>query len=260
MAVSDFVPFPKGLNTMLEVKNITFEVAQNDGTSQIIKNLSFAIPDGRLTVITGPNGGGKSTLAKLIMGLEKVSSGNICWNGEDITALSVTERARKGIGYAFQQPPRFKGMKISRLLELAHGSALSEDACCGYLSKVGLCAKEYIDREIDSTLSGGELKRIEIATLLARKPELAIFDEPEAGIDLWSFAMLVDTFDKLRKSGEQTVVIISHQERILQLADDIMVLQDGGIRAYGPKEEIFPLLETLNLSSYSCMTNERGNC
>ena len=245
---------------MLEVKNITFEVAQNDGTSQIIKDLSFTIPDGRLTVITGPNGGGKSTLAKLIMGLEKVSSGNIFWNGEDITALNVTERARKGIGYAFQQPPRFKGMKITRLLELARGSKLTEEECCGYLSKVGLCAREYLNREIDTTLSGGELKRIEIATLLARHPSLAIYDEPEAGIDLWSFAMLVDTFDKLRSSGEQTVVIISHQERILQLADDIMVLQDGGIRAYGPKEEIFPQLETLNLSSHYCMTKERGNC
>ena len=151
-------------------------------------------------------------------------------------------------------------MKISRLLELAHGSPLTEEACCSYLSKVGLCAREYITREIDATLSGGELKRIEIATLLAKKPELAIFDEPEAGIDLWSFAMLVDTFDKLRQSGEQTVVIISHQERILQLADDIMILQDGGIRAYGPKEEIFPTLSSINMVSHSCLTNERGTC
>ena len=217
---------------MLEVKNISFEVAQNDGTAEIIKDLSFTIPDGRLTVITGPNGGGKSTLAKLIMGLE---------------------RARMGIGYAFQQPPRFKGMKVSRLLELAYGAPLSEEACCEYLSRVGLCAREYVSREIDSTLSGGELKRIEIATLLARKPKLAIFDEPEAGIDLWSFAMLVDTFDKLRRTGDQTVIIISHQERILQLADDIMVLQDGGIREFGPREEVFPTLGSINMSSYSCM-------
>ena len=245
---------------MLEVKNLTFEVAQNDGKTEIIRDLSFTVPDGRLIVITGPNGGGKSTLAKLIMGLEKSTSGNILWNGEDMTPYSVTERARKGIGYAFQQPPRFKGMKISRILELAHGSSLSEDVCCEYLSKVGLCAREYIDREIDSTLSGGELKRIEIATLLARKPALAIFDEPEAGIDLWSFAMLVDTFDKLRKTGEQTVLIISHQERILQLADDIMVLQDGGILAYGPREEVFPKLGSIHMSSHSCITNERGNC
>ena len=245
---------------MLEVKNISFEVAQNDGTTQIIKDLSFTVPTGRLTVITGPNGGGKSTLAKLIMGLEKVTAGQILWNGQEITDMSVTDRARLGIGYAFQQPPRFKGMKISRLLELAHGSPLSEEECCSYLSKVGLCAREYITREIDATLSGGELKRIEIATLLAKKPELAIFDEPEAGIDLWSFAMLVDTFDKLRKSGEQTVVIISHQERILQLADDIMILQDGGIRAYGPKEEIFPTLGSINMVSHSCLPNERGTC
>ena len=245
---------------MLEVKNVSFAVAQNDGTTQIIKDLSFTVPDGRLTVITGPNGGGKSTLAKLIMGLEKATGGSILWNGTDITGLSITDRAKLGIGYAFQQPPRFKGMKVSKLLELAHGSPLSEDASCGYLSKVGLCAREYISREIDGTLSGGELKRIEIATLLAKKPALAIFDEPEAGIDLWSFAMLVDTFDKLRASGEQTVVIISHQERILQLADDIMILQDGGIRADGPKEEIFPQLSQMNMTSYSCMTAERGNC
>lgn len=245
---------------MLEVKNISFEVAQNDGTTQIIKDLSFTVPTGRLTVITGPNGGGKSTLAKLIMGLEKATSGSILWNGTDITAMSITERAKLGIGYAFQQPPRFKGMKVSRLLELAHGSPLSEEACCGYLSKVGLCAREYISREIDATLSGGELKRIEIATLLAKNPALAIYDEPEAGIDLWSFAMLVDTFDKLRASGEQTVIIISHQERILQLADDIMILQDGGIRAYGPREEIFPQLGQINMTSYSCMTDKGGNC
>ncbi len=238
---------------MLELKNVSFEVAQNDGTTQIIKDLSFTIPDGRLTVITGPNGGGKSTLAKLIMGLEKATGGEILWNGEDITGMSVTDRARLGIGYAFQQPPRFKGMKVSKLLELANGSPLAEETCCEYLSRVGLCAREYINREIDSTLSGGELKRIEIATLLVRKPKLAIFDEPEAGIDLWSFAMLVDTFDKLRKTGDQTVMIISHQERILQLADDIMVLQDGGIREFGPREEIFPTLGSINMSSYSCM-------
>ena len=161
---------------MLEVKNVSFAVAQNDGTTQIIKDLSFTVPDGRLTVITGPNGGGKSTLAKLIMGLEKATGGSILWNGTDITGLSITDRAKLGIGYAFQQPPRFKGMKVSKLLELAHGSPLSEDASCGYLSKVGLCAREYISREIDGTLSGGELKRIEIATLLAKKPALAIFD------------------------------------------------------------------------------------
>ena len=238
---------------MLEVKNVTFEVAQNDGTAEIIKDLSFRVPDGRLVVITGPNGGGKSTLAKLIMGLEKVSSGQILWDGTDLVPLSVTERAKLGIGYAFQQPPRFKGMKVSRLLELASGSSLSEETCCAYLSRVGLCAREYVSREIDATLSGGELQRIEIATLLARKPKLAIFDEPEAGIDLWSFAMLVDTFDKLRKEGDQTVIIISHQERILQLADDIMVLQDGGIRAFGPKEEVFPTLGSINMSTYSCL-------
>ena len=245
---------------MLEVKNISFEVAQNDGTTAIIKDLSFTIPKGRLTVITGPNGGGKSTLAKLIMGLEKVTSGSITFNGTDVTDMGITERAKLGIGYAFQQPPRFKGMKVSKLLNLAHGSELNDEQCCGYLSKVGLCARDYIDREIDRTLSGGELKRIEIATLLAKNPQLAIYDEPEAGIDLWSFAMLVNTFDKLRADGEQTVMIISHQERILQLADDIMILQDGGIRAYGPKEEIFPTLNSMNMASHSCMPMEGDNC
>lgn len=227
---------------MLEVKNISFEVAQNDGTTQIIKDLSFTVPTGRLTVITGPNGGGKSTLAKLIMGLEKVTSGQILWNGQEITDMSVTDRARLGIGYAFQQPPRFKGMKISRLLELAHGSPLSEEECCSYLSKVGLCAREYITREIDATLSGGELKRIEIATLLAKKPELAIFDEPEAGIDLWSFARLVETFQDLRASRQSTLLVISHQERILSIADEIVVIADGRVRQAGPASLILPML------------------
>ena len=238
---------------MLELRNVSFGVSEDSGQKEILKNISFQLEDNKFTVITGPNGGGKSTLAKVIAGIEKPTSGKIFWNGEDISKLSVTERARMGIGYAFQQPPRFKGMKVSRLLELAYGAPLSEEACCEYLSRVGLCAREYVSREIDSTLSGGELKRIEIATLLARKPKLAIFDEPEAGIDLWSFAMLVDTFDKLRRTGDQTVIIISHQERILQLADDIMVLQDGGIREFGPREEVFPTLGSINMSSYSCM-------
>ena len=245
---------------MLKVDNLTFEVNEEGIKRCLVNHISFEVKDGEMLVITGPNGGGKSTLAKVLAGIEEANGGEIFLDEENITGYDIDHRANAGIGYAFQQPPRFKGMKISRILELAHGSSLSEDVCCEYLSKVGLCAREYIDREIDSTLSGGELKRIEIATLLARKPALAIFDEPEAGIDLWSFAMLVDTFDKLRKTGEQTVLIISHQERILQLADDIMVLQDGGILAYGPREEVFPKLGSIHMSSHSCMTNERGNC
>lgn len=241
---------------MLEVKNISFEVAQNDGTAEIIKDLSFTIPDGRLTVITGPNGGGKSTLAKLIMGLEKVTAGEILWNGEDISKLSVTERARMGIGYAFQQPPRFKGMKVSRLLELAYGAPLSEEACCEYLSRVGLCAREYVSREIDSTLSGGELKRIEIATLLARKPKLAIFDEPEAGIDLWSFARLTETFEQIHAAGTATMIIISHQERIISLADEVIVVGDGELRHRGSPAEILPQILADTLGGCPVLTKE----
>ena len=243
---------------MLEVKNISFEVAQNDGTTQIIKDLSFTVPTGRLTVITGPNGGGKSTLAKLIMGLEKVTSGQILWNGQEITDKSVTDRARLGIGYAFQQPPRFKGMKISRLLELAHGSPLSEEECCSYLSKVGLCAREYITREIDATLSGGELKRIEIATLLAKKPELAIFDEPEAGIDLWSFSMLIKRFEQIHKEKEESLILISHQERIIQMADRIMVISDGRVESIGDAKEIMPTLFGQELDSCECRRQKGG--
>ena len=227
---------------MLEVKNLTFEVAQNDGKTEIIRDLSFTVPDGRLIVITGPNGGGKSTLAKLIMGLEKSTSGNILWNGEDMTPYSVTERARKGIGYAFQQPPRFKGLTVRRLLSLAHGSELPEDACCAYLTSVGLCSREYLNREVDASLSGGEVKRVEIATLMARNVDLAIFDEPEAGIDLWSFAMLVESFRSMCKNRYETVIVISHQERIMQLADEMIVVEKGKIRTRGTKEEILPQL------------------
>lgn len=227
---------------MLEIKDLSFKVSDEQGDLEIIDHLSLDIKDGQFVVITGPNGGGKSTLAKLVMGIEQPTSGSIIFNGTDVTHMDVTERAKNGIGYAFQQPPRFKGLTVSQLLSLAHGSKLPEDECCAYLTGVGLCSADYLHREVDSSLSGGEVKRIEIATLLARDPALAIFDEPEAGIDLWSFAMLVDSFSALKKSNKNTTVIISHQERIMQLADEIVVIADGKIKDKGPKDEIFPKL------------------
>ena len=227
---------------MLELKNVSFTVDDSDGALEIIDDISLTVDDGKFTVITGPNGGGKSTLAKLIMGIEKPTSGSIIFNGTDITHMSITQRAKLGIGYAFQQPPRFKGLTVRRLLSLAHGSELPEDECCAYLTNVGLCSREYLNREVDSSLSGGEVKRIEIASLLARKLELAIFDEPEAGIDLWSFTALVNTFRSANKDVHGSVLIISHQERIMQLADDIIIIADGKIRSMGSKDEILPQL------------------
>lgn len=229
---------------MLEVKNLGFNVkSDRDGQPlEIIDDISFTLEDGKFLVITGPNGGGKSTLARLIMGIERPTHGSILYNGRDITELSITERANLGIGYAFQQPPRFKGLTVRRLLSLAHGSELPEDECCSYLTSVGLCSMDYLNREVDSSLSGGEVKRIEIATLMARPLGLAIYDEPEAGIDLWSFSMLVKSFKALSSSRNESVMIISHQERIMQLADEIIVIADGKIRSQGAKEEILPTL------------------
>lgn len=228
---------------MLELKNISFKVENNEGKTEIVNNISFSVKDGEIVVITGPNGGGKSTLAKLIMGIEKPSSGQILFNEIDITNMSITDRAKLGIGYAFQQPPRFKGVTVKKLLKLAASQNIEEERCCQYLSSVGLCPKEYINREIDSSLSGGELKRIEIASLMARNPKLSIYDEPEAGIDLWSFSMLVDTFEKFSENKNQGIIIISHQERIINLADKIIVIGDGRIQHNGSKEDILPLLE-----------------
>ncbi|MBR3868486.1 MAG: ATP-binding cassette domain-containing protein [Clostridia bacterium] len=227
---------------MLELKNVCFTV--NDGTTDlnIVNDVSLVIPDGKFVVITGPNGGGKSTLARLIMGIEKPTSGKIIFNGTDITDKSVTQRAKLGIGYAFQQPPRFKGLTVRSLLSLAHGSELPEDQCCSYLTKVGLCSRDYLNREVDTSLSGGEVKRIEIATLMARDLDLAIYDEPEAGIDLWSFTMLVESFKAMMSDRKESIIIISHQERIMQLADEIVVIADGKIRNQGPKDEVFPRL------------------
>lgn len=223
---------------MLQLEHLSFEV---DG-KYIVKDINLCIPDNCFTVITGPNGGGKSTLARLIMGIETPTSGRILFDGIDMTTMSIDERAKLQIGYAFQQPPRFKGMSVQRLLTLSHGAALSKDACCEILSAVGLCANDYIDRDVDSSLSGGEVKRIEIASLLARKLKLSIFDEPEAGIDLWSFAKLVETFQKLQAEHQQSIILISHQERIMQLADEIVIIEQGSIARKGSREEILPSL------------------
>ena len=226
---------------MLEIKNLSFAVSEEEREKEIIHDLSLTIEDGKFVVITGPNGSGKSTLARLIMGIEKPLAGQILFDGEDITALDITERAKRGISFAFQQPVRFKGIRVKDLLRLAAGKNLTISAACAYLSEVGLCARDYIDREINSSLSGGELKRIEIATLLARQTRLSVFDEPEAGIDLWSFQNLIRIFEKMRREiKNSSIVIISHQERILQIADEIVVLADGRISRRGQPGEILP--------------------
>ena len=227
---------------MLEIKNLCFRVSDEKGDLDIIDNVSLTVPDGKFLVITGPNGGGKSTLARLIMGLEMPTSGSIIYNGTDITNMSVTDRAKLGIGYAFQQPPRFKGLTVMKMLSLAAGKTLTEKECCAYLSRVGLCSAEFVKRELDASLSGGEMKRIEIASLMAREPDLAIFDEPEAGIDLWSFSMLVETFKNMQKKSKGTTIIISHQERIMSLADEMVVIADGKVKSQGDRKEMLPKL------------------
>ena len=224
---------------MLELKNISMDIL---GEKEILKNVNLTVKDGQFIVITGPNGGGKSTLAKVIAGIYQPSSGSILFDGKDITQMDITERAKAGISFAFQQPVRFKGITVRDIIELAAGGKLSEDQLCNYLRDVGLCAKDYIDREINDSLSGGEIKRIEIAMVMARKTRLTIFDEPEAGIDLWSFNNLIDVFKKLRREIQGSIIIISHQERILNIADEIVVLADGEITAHGPRDEILPTL------------------
>lgn len=237
---------------MLEVKNLTFKVNENGIEKSIVKDISFQVGDGEMLVVTGPNGGGKSTLAKVLMGIEEADEGQIVLDGEDITGYDMNHRANAGIGFAFQQPPRFKGMTVNRLLTLAAGRELSHMECCKMLSTVGLCAQEYVDREVDSTLSGGEMKRLEIATVLAKSHKLCIFDEPEAGIDLWSFSMLIQEFEKIHREKNESLILISHQERIIQMADRIMVIEDGRIKAIGPKEEILPTLLSGNEENCAC--------
>ena len=228
---------------MLTLKNLSLTAADAQGRADIVKNVSLDVEDGKFLVITGPNGGGKTTLAKLIMGLAPPTGGQIFLDGEDITGLSITDRAKRGISYSFQQPPRFKGITVHDLLRLAAGKEkLTKDQCCAYLTKVGLCANDYLEREVDVSLSGGEVKRIEIATILARRGSLMIFDEPEAGIDLWSFARLTETFEQIHREQKDTMIIISHQERIIRLADEIVVISGGQIAHRGNTEEIFPLI------------------
>ena len=223
---------------MLEIKDICFERDHK----KILDHISLSLEEEKFYVITGPNGSGKSTLAKIIMGIVKPDSGQILWNGEDITSLSVDERAKKGISFAFQQPVRFKGITVFDLLNIATGKKLNKKEACTILSKVGLCALEYVDREINASLSGGELKRIEIATVIARNPKMAIFDEPEAGIDLWSFQNLTDVFKDLEKESQGITLVISHQERILKIADQIILLEQGKVKQAGSKEDMLKLI------------------
>ena len=227
---------------MLTLKNLSLTAADAQGRADIVKNVSLDVEDGKFLVITGPNGSGKTALAKLIMGHAAPTGGQVLLDGEDITGLSITDRARRGISYSFQQPPRFKGMKVSDLLTIAAGKPLSHDEACSYLTQVGLCARDYLSRDVDTSLSGGEVKRIEIATLLAKNSRIMIFDEPEAGIDLWSFARLTETFRELHEKGGRTILIISHQERIIRLADEIVLIANGEIAGRGTADELYPKL------------------
>ena len=244
---------------MLELKHLSFAVPGETAEKEIIRDISLTVQKGKFVVITGPNGGGKSTLAKLIAGIEKPTSGEIILNGEDMTEKSITERAHMGVSYAFQQPVKFKGICVLDLLRIASGKKLSVGDACAYLSEVGLCARDYINREVNGSLSGGELKRIEIATVLARGTVLSVFDEPEAGIDLWSFKSLIEVFERMRTANsERTIIVISHQERILNIADEIIVLGGGKIMAQGSKEDILPTLLGTNSVASACGQLTKG--
>lgn len=246
---------------MLELQNVTFEVTDNGKTKRLLDSVSFTVDSGKFVVITGPNGGGKSTLAKVIMGIEKPTSGKIFFDGTDITGLSVTERANLGVSFAFQQPVRFKGIDVLDLLRISAKKDLTVSEACEYLSAVGLCAKDYIKREVNASLSGGELKRIEIATVLARSTKLSVFDEPEAGIDLWSFQNLIRVFENMQKHINGSILIISHQERIFNIADEIILIANGKITQVGTKDEILPsLLQSTDKNLCSKFHEGVNNC
>ena len=235
---------------MLEFKNVSYSAAEKE----ILKNVNLTLDD-RFIAITGPNGSGKSTMAKLIAGIIKPTEGRIFMNGEDITDMSITDRAKAGISFAFQQPVRFKGIKVKDLISLAAGKSTNISEACSYLSEVGLCAKDYVNREVDGSLSGGELKRIEIAMINARGTKISVFDEPEAGIDLWSFNNLIEVFEKMHERTNGMIIIISHQERILNIADKIVVLANGGVADYGSKSDVFPKLMDVRSGCYFTKDN-----
>ena len=227
---------------MLKVDNLTFEVNEEGKKRCLVDHISFQVEDGEMLVITGPNGGGKSTLAKVLAGIEKADSGEVFLDQENITEYDIDHRANAGIGYAFQQPPRFKGMTVKRMLSLSAGKELTEEESCRLLSSVGLCSADYMNRQMDSTLSGGEMKRLEIATVLAKAHKVSIFDEPEAGIDLWSFSMLIKRFEEIHQEKKECLILISHQERIIRMADKIMVIEDGKVKQFGKSEDVLPSL------------------
>ena len=246
---------------MLKLENVSFQVAEDSRDKEIIRGVSLTVPENKLIVITGPNGGGKSTLARLIAGIERPTEGRIYFKGEDITEKSITDRARLGIAYAFQQPVRFKGIKVLDLIRIASGKPLSAAGACAYLSAVGLCARDSIEREVNASLSGGELKRIEIATVLARGAALSVFDEPEAGIDLWSFQNLIEVFARMRQSVKNSsILIISHQERILNIADEIVMLKDGRVEKQGTRDEILPQLMGTSSAVSECHGVNQKEC
>ena len=246
---------------MLTLENVSFQVAEDRGDREIIRGVSLTVPENKFIVITGPNGGGKSTLARLIAGIERPTEGRILFKGQDITEKSITDRARLGIAYAFQQPVRFKGIKVLDLIRIAAGKRLSPAGACAYLSAVGLCARDYIDREVNASLSGGELKRIEIATVLARGAALSVFDEPEAGIDLWSFQNLIEVFSHMREAVQNSSILsISHQERILNIADEIVMIKDGRVEKQGTRDEILPQLMGTSSAVSECRMVNGKEC